>query len=96
MKGLATLSYNVTTGAVVSIDDFGFDQEDLDRCNAAVLSCHTNNSAVTFTGEDPTANLGHRLVAGNKWQTITRRANVQRLKFLGVSGNSRVTVTLML
>jgi len=97
-----TKTATVTSGAVVAIGDadFGFTAGDLALANGAWISCITNNVNVAWSGEDPTATLGHPVI---KTASLTSNApptfldgkeNVANIKLIGLGGSATVTITI--
>jgi hypothetical protein len=71
-KAIAIKSAAVGTSAVVDVDDFGFDDDDLAAASGAIVTAATNNVMATWAGVDPTSTLGHRVVAPTRFREGTR------------------------
>ena len=93
---LATGSATVTNAVkAISHADFGFSTAELVAARKATLSVIANTVMVTWDGTDPTITLGHSLLAaGQGWQVVEGNGNIIRLKFIRLSGDGVVTITL--
>lgn len=80
------------SSSVVSIDDFDFDAENLDRATAALISTDDILS-FRFDGGDPTPTLGHLLDKYDRF--LCPMSGVPQLKFIRHTGDCNVTITLM-
>jgi len=90
---LDTKGYTVTTGAVVTLTDFGFDTGTAEAATALVVSTTANLLMLTIDGTDPTSTLGHP-VSANEWGAIDT-LDSQAIKLIAVGGNAPTTITLL-
>ena len=91
-RALATKAYTVTTGAVVSLTDFGFSVDDINTATRAVISATANALMITWDGTDPTSALGHPVVA-NEWGNVDG-PDATSVKLIATGGNAPATITL--
>lgn len=91
-RALETLSHAVQAAAV-TIQDFGFDEDNLNRANRAVVSAATNNVMLTWDGTVPTATLGH-CVKANYSYVVDNPSSVVQIQLIRQTANATVTITL--
>jgi len=80
---------------VLEMSDFGFTSQFLYDARRAIVTAVTQNAMITWDGTDPTATLGHPVVANGDWVIIENGANIQRIKLIRQGGSdANVTITL--
>jgi hypothetical protein len=85
----------VGTAAAVGISDFEFDSDNLSQATRAVISSTGYDVKITWDGTDPTSTVGHHVVKDSAvWAEVFGPRNIPQLKFIGISGEATVTITL--
>lgn len=92
---MRTVQASVASDAVTALADL----EDLpaeDRKNAAKATISTTgqNLHVTWTGEDPTATMGHTVIADGVPLVIEGARQVQFIRMIGIGGTATATVSV--
>ncbi len=94
---VATATKGMTvSSSVIAIDNAGFSWGTNDLVNAqkAVITARTNGVMVTYSGEDPTATLGHFLAANDN-MVVYGNDNINNLKFLReADADAELSITL--
>lgn len=95
MKRATEMKGATVSTTVLEMSDFSFTGQFLYEARRAVISAVTQNIMITWDGTDPTATLGHQVVANGDWVVVENGANIQRLKFIRQGGSDgNVTITL--
>lgn len=94
-KSINTKSETVSS-TVINITDsgWGWSANDLAQANRAVISSRSAGVMITWHGVDPTAELGHPVMA-NEWASVEHNANILLIRLLREAGDdAEVTITL--
>ena len=91
-RAFDTKSYTVTTAAVATLADFGFDDDHVAKATGAIISTTANTLMITWSTVDPTASLGHPATA-NEWAEVCGD-DTPRIRLIAVGGNAPTSITL--
>jgi len=95
MRALQAKHKQVST-TVLNMDDFGFDEEPRNSAVRAIITSSANNAMCIWTKDDnPTATLGHPVVANGEPLIVRDRWNISHIKLVRQgSSDAEVTITL--
>lgn len=88
-----TKNVTVTTAAVKALADWAFGAQNVINVKRLVITAGANPIRITWSGEDPTAAVGHYIAANGNY-TLDGSINCAALKAISIGGDSATCVTL--
>lgn len=82
--------------SVVSINDFGFTERELDQANTAIVGCRNGGVMSRWSGgnDDPTTEVGH-YIPPNGERTLSGNVDIRHVRFIRAARDDAVvTITL--
>jgi len=88
-----TKNVTVTTAAVKALADWAFDAQNVINVKRLVITAGANPVRITWSGQDPTAAVGHYIAALGTY-VLDGSVNCSKLKALSITGDSATCITL--